>query len=60
MATIDLVGVDLGTDCFTHGQLYVLLCRLKRPEDIVVLVHSDYGLLKFTYVKNFMYGEIFQ
>ncbi|KAG8335179.1 hypothetical protein J6590_074968 [Homalodisca vitripennis] len=39
--TIDLVGVVLRTDCFTYGQLYLLLSRVRRPEHIVVLVRPN-------------------
>ncbi|KAG8296030.1 hypothetical protein J6590_066660 [Homalodisca vitripennis] len=58
--TIDLVGVDLRTDCFTHGQLYVLLSRFRRLEDIVVLVRPDRLSDEVAYAKNIVYSELLQ
>ena len=56
--TIDSVGVDLRTDVFTHGQLYVLLSRVRHPDDIVVLVRPDNVQEGVAYAKNIVYDEL--
>ncbi|XP_034236354.1 uncharacterized protein LOC117642372 [Thrips palmi] len=58
--TINKVGVDLRTDCFTHGQLYVGLSRVRSPDDIVVLVPHDRIHDGVAYTKNIVYHNLLQ
>jgi ATP-dependent exoDNAse (exonuclease V) alpha subunit len=56
--TISKVGLDLRSDCFTHGQLYVALSRARRPEHISVLVTPDRVVDNTTYVHNVVYRDL--
>ena len=51
--TLDNVGVYLPTDPFTHGQLHVVLSRVKNKNNTKVVIGS-----KNYWVKNIVYKEV--
>ncbi|KAE8738766.1 hypothetical protein FOCC_FOCC015748 [Frankliniella occidentalis] len=48
--TILKVGLDLRSDCFTHGQLRVPLSRTRRSDHVTVLAAPDRCVENITYV----------
>ena len=55
--TFDLIGVDLQSQCFNHGQLYVALSRVRTILSIFIKLHEDNADGK---TKNYVYKEILQ
>ncbi len=51
--TFDKIGLYLQNPVFTHGQFYVGVSRVKKPEDLVILTSNQ---VKKT--KNIVYSEI--
>lgn len=39
--TLGTVGLYLANDVFTHGQLYVALSRVKKPESLIVVTLKE-------------------
>ena len=60
--TLKRVGLYLPNPVFSHGQLYVALSRVSRPENITIFIdgtkdtHGEYRGKMYT--KNFVYGQL--
>ena len=52
--SLEKVGVDLRTDAFTHGQLYVALSRVTSLDGLTLLPSSDTP----TVTENIVYSEV--
>jgi ATP-dependent exoDNAse (exonuclease V) alpha subunit len=53
--TFEFVGIDLRTEVFAHGQLYVSLSRARGWDKVKILLHPDNTNKK---VKNIVYNEV--
>ncbi|XP_060866092.1 uncharacterized protein LOC132941883 [Metopolophium dirhodum] len=50
--TFKYVGVDLRTECFSHGQLYVAFSRTGDPNHLMILISTG------NITKNIIYSEV--
>ena len=53
--TFEFVGIDLRTEPFAHGQLYVAISRTRGYENFKILLHPENKSKK---VKNIVYKEV--
>ncbi len=56
--TLEKIGLDLRSDVFAHGQLYVALGRVRNRESIRVLVPPERVINGRAAVKNIVYPEL--
>lgn len=56
--TINRVGVDLRSDVFSHGQLYVALGRVQNREDIKILIRADRVINNRCMANNVVYPQL--
>jgi hypothetical protein len=60
--TLKRVGLYLPNPVFSHGQLYVALSRVSRPENVTVFIDDScdtHGIYRNKlYTKNFVYGQL--
>lgn len=53
--TLSRIGLDLRSDCFSHGQLYVALSRAKNRHSVMVLLPPDHIMNNTPHVENCVY-----
>ena len=59
--SLERVGVFLPQPVFSHGQLYVALSRVKRPEGLHVLIlNGEKAQLPGIFTKNIVYSQVLQ
>ena len=59
--TLNKVGLYLKDPVFSHGQLYVAMSRVRRPEDLRMIISKAHSLLhgwQGHYTANIVYQEV--
>ena len=56
--SLSKVGLFLRQPVFTHGQLYVVLSRVKSRQDLKILIIDDECMIS-NKTKNVVYKEVF-
>ena len=58
--TLQSIGIFLSHPCFSHGQLYVALSRVGRPDNVhILLTHKQDPAIEAPHTANVVYKEIF-
>lgn len=58
--TLSRIGVDLRSDCFAHGQLYVALSRAKNRHSVMILLPPDHLMNNIPHVANCVYDPFIE
>lgn len=56
--TLSRVGLDLRSDCFAHGQLYVALSRAQCRKSVMVLVPPNHIMNSIPHTANIVYPPL--
>ncbi|KAK9501553.1 hypothetical protein O3M35_012258 [Rhynocoris fuscipes] len=56
--TLDCVGIDLRSDVFSHGQLYVALGRIRNSENLRILLPSERIISGIPFTKNIVIKDL--
>ena len=56
-STFEKIGLDLRSECFAHGQLYVALSRVRSFDGLSIRLSDDN---EDNRVKNVVYKEVFE
>ncbi|VDN04241.1 unnamed protein product [Onchocerca ochengi] len=51
--SLELCGLDLETDCFSHGQLYVACSTVGKPDSLYIYIYTENGT-----TKNIVYPQV--
>ena len=52
--TLWVSGIDLTTQCFSHGQLYVALSHVTSKQNMFIFTHNQAEVFNVVYKKNIL------